>query len=79
VRGWLAGTNAARFVLGKAPDRIALPVTFTMMGHCLNLFSSASPKHFQPMPPNFASYRHCQPKCSSKIRALSDKISASVL
>ncbi len=48
--GWLAGTNAARLALGKEP--IALPDT-TMMGALFSFISSAEPKHFQPMPPNF--------------------------
>ncbi len=48
--GWLAGTNAARVALGKAP--VTLPVT-TMMGALFDFISSAEPKHFQPMPPNF--------------------------
>ena len=48
--GWLAGTNAARRVLGLPP--VTLPPT-TMMGALFNFISSASPKHFQPMPPNF--------------------------
>lgn len=48
--GWLAGTNAARIALGQEP--LALPET-TMMGALFNFISSASPKHFQPMPPNF--------------------------
>lgn len=48
--GWLAGTNAARLAHGLAP--IALPTT-TMMGALFDFISSASPKHFQPMPPNF--------------------------
>ncbi|HHP7243476.1 MAG TPA: FADH(2)-oxidizing methylenetetrahydrofolate--tRNA-(uracil(54)-C(5))-methyltransferase TrmFO [Elainellaceae cyanobacterium] len=48
--GWLAGTNAARLALGREP--IALPDT-TMMGALFAFISSASPKHFQPMPPNF--------------------------
>lgn len=48
--GWLAGTNAARLVLGLEP--ITLPPT-TMMGSLFEFISSASPKHFQPMPPNF--------------------------
>jgi methylenetetrahydrofolate--tRNA-(uracil-5-)-methyltransferase len=48
--GWLAGTNAARLVLGKEP--LVLPPT-TMMGALFEFISSASPKHFQPMPPNF--------------------------
>jgi methylenetetrahydrofolate--tRNA-(uracil-5-)-methyltransferase len=48
--GWLAGTNAARVVLGLPP--VTLPVT-TMMGALFDFISSAEPKHFQPMPPNF--------------------------
>ncbi|MBE9066619.1 FADH(2)-oxidizing methylenetetrahydrofolate--tRNA-(uracil(54)-C(5))-methyltransferase TrmFO [Leptolyngbya cf. ectocarpi LEGE 11479] len=48
--GWLAGTNAARSVLGL--PLVALPVT-TMMGAMFDFISSAEPKHFQPMPPNF--------------------------
>jgi methylenetetrahydrofolate--tRNA-(uracil-5-)-methyltransferase len=48
--GWLAGTNAARLALGK--EALTLPST-TMMGALLEFISSASPKHFQPMPPNF--------------------------
>jgi len=48
--GWLAGTNAARLVLGLEP--VTLPNTM-MMGALFDFISSASPKHFQPMPPNF--------------------------
>ncbi|NEO33522.1 MAG: FADH(2)-oxidizing methylenetetrahydrofolate--tRNA-(uracil(54)-C(5))-methyltransferase TrmFO [Symploca sp. SIO3C6] len=48
--GWLAGTNAARLVLGL--EAITLPPTM-MMGALFEFISSASPKHFQPMPPNF--------------------------
>ncbi|RMF27367.1 MAG: FADH(2)-oxidizing methylenetetrahydrofolate--tRNA-(uracil(54)-C(5))-methyltransferase TrmFO [Cyanobacteria bacterium J083] len=48
--GWLAGTNAARLALGLEP--VTLPPT-TMMGALIDFISSASPKHFQPMPPNF--------------------------
>ncbi|GAB4327668.1 MAG: FADH(2)-oxidizing methylenetetrahydrofolate--tRNA-(uracil(54)-C(5))-methyltra nsferase TrmFO [Leptolyngbyaceae cyanobacterium] len=48
--GWLAGTNAARLALGQVP--LTLPNT-TMMGALFDFISSASPKHFQPMPPNF--------------------------
>lgn len=48
--GWLAGTNAARLALSKEP--LSLPPT-TMMGALFEFISSASPKHFQPMPPNF--------------------------
>lgn len=48
--GWLAGTNAARVALGQEP--LTLPIT-TMMGAMFDFISSAEPKHFQPMPPNF--------------------------
>ena len=48
--GWLAGTNAARLILGQKP--LVMPHT-TMMGALFEFISSASPKHFQPMPPNF--------------------------
>jgi methylenetetrahydrofolate--tRNA-(uracil-5-)-methyltransferase len=48
--GWLAGTNAARVALGLEP--LTLPGT-TLMGALFEFISSASPKHFQPMPPNF--------------------------
>ncbi|WP_204151863.1 FADH(2)-oxidizing methylenetetrahydrofolate--tRNA-(uracil(54)-C(5))-methyltransferase TrmFO [Leptolyngbya sp. CCY15150] len=48
--GWLAGTNAARVVQGRSP--LEVPET-TMMGALIDFISSASPKHFQPMPPNF--------------------------
>jgi methylenetetrahydrofolate--tRNA-(uracil-5-)-methyltransferase len=48
--GWLAGTNAARLALGRKP--VSMPET-TMMGALFEFISSASPKHFQPMPPNF--------------------------
>ncbi|MGF1536696.1 MAG: FADH(2)-oxidizing methylenetetrahydrofolate--tRNA-(uracil(54)-C(5))-methyltransferase TrmFO [Elainellaceae cyanobacterium] len=48
--GWLAGTNAARVVRGLTP--LSLPDT-TMMGALFGFISSAEPKHFQPMPPNF--------------------------
>jgi methylenetetrahydrofolate--tRNA-(uracil-5-)-methyltransferase len=48
--GWVAGTNAARLARGHAP--VTLPET-TMLGALLDFISSADPKHFQPMPPNF--------------------------
>jgi methylenetetrahydrofolate--tRNA-(uracil-5-)-methyltransferase len=48
--GWLAGTNAARLATGQGP--LFLPKT-TMMGALLDFISTAEPKHFQPMPPNF--------------------------
>ncbi|WP_192925009.1 FADH(2)-oxidizing methylenetetrahydrofolate--tRNA-(uracil(54)-C(5))-methyltransferase TrmFO [Sodalinema gerasimenkoae] len=48
--GWLAGTNAARVALGLEP--VSMPKD-TMMGSLIEFVTSASPKHFQPMPPNF--------------------------
>ncbi|WP_206043773.1 FADH(2)-oxidizing methylenetetrahydrofolate--tRNA-(uracil(54)-C(5))-methyltransferase TrmFO [Geitlerinema sp. P-1104] len=48
--GWLAGTNAARVALGLEP--VSLPQE-TMMGSLIGFVTSATPKHFQPMPPNF--------------------------
>lgn len=48
--GFLAGTNAARIALGLNP--VTLPST-TMAGALFEFISSASVKHFQPMPPNF--------------------------
>ncbi len=48
--GWLAGRNAARICRNQQPI-ILSPVT--MMGALFNFISTASPKHFQPMPPNF--------------------------
>ncbi|MEA5512140.1 FADH(2)-oxidizing methylenetetrahydrofolate--tRNA-(uracil(54)-C(5))-methyltransferase TrmFO [Crocosphaera sp. UHCC 0190] len=48
--GWLAGTNAARLMLGL--ETVTLPESM-MMGALFEFISSASPKHFQPMPPNF--------------------------
>ena len=48
--GWLAGTNAARLALGLEPVKVP---TTTMIGALLDFISSASAKHFQPMPPNF--------------------------
>jgi methylenetetrahydrofolate--tRNA-(uracil-5-)-methyltransferase len=48
--GWLAGTNAARLARGLSPLR--LPPTL-MSGALFEFIGTASPKHFQPMPPNF--------------------------
>lgn len=59
--GWLAGTNAAHLMLGLEP--VKLPET-TMMGALLGFISFASPKHFQPMPPNFG----ILPELSARIR-----------
>lgn len=61
--GWLAGTNAARLVLGLEP--LTLPVT-TMMGSLFEFISSASPKHFQPMPPNFGILPSLETQIKSK-------------
>lgn len=61
--GWLAGTNAARLVLGLKP--LILPET-TMMGALFNFISSASPKHFQPMPPNFGIIPQLEKKIRNK-------------
>jgi len=61
--GWLAGTNAARIVLGLPP--LTLPKT-TMMGALFEFISSASPKHFQPMPPNFGILPELPEKVRSK-------------
>lgn len=59
--GWLAGTNAARVALNQQP--LTLPPT-TMMGALFDFISSAEPKHFQPMPPNFG----ILPALTEKIR-----------
>jgi methylenetetrahydrofolate--tRNA-(uracil-5-)-methyltransferase len=75
--GWLAGTNAARLALGRSP--VILPPT-TMMGALFDFISSASAKHFQPMPPNFGilpelpkRIRNKQERCSIyRDRALSE-------
>ncbi|WP_460204506.1 FADH(2)-oxidizing methylenetetrahydrofolate--tRNA-(uracil(54)-C(5))-methyltransferase TrmFO, partial [Scytonema sp. NUACC21] len=61
--GWLAGTNAARLALGQKP--LTLPNT-TMMGALFEFISSASPKHFQPMPPNFGILPELGEKIKSK-------------
>jgi methylenetetrahydrofolate--tRNA-(uracil-5-)-methyltransferase len=61
--GWLAGTNAARLVLGLPP--LVLPTT-TMMGALFEFISTASPKHFQPMPPNFGILPELPEKVRSK-------------
>jgi methylenetetrahydrofolate--tRNA-(uracil-5-)-methyltransferase len=59
--GWLAGTNAARLILEQEP--LTIPPT-TMIGALFEFISSASPKHFQPMPPNFG----ILPQLEQKIR-----------
>lgn len=67
--GWLAGTNAARLALGLNP--LVLPNT-TMMGALFEFIYSASPKHFQPMPPNFGII----PSFAEKIRSKKDRYGA---
>jgi methylenetetrahydrofolate--tRNA-(uracil-5-)-methyltransferase len=67
--GWLAGTNAARLVLGL--ETVTMPVT-TMMGALFEFISSASPKHFQPMPPNFG----ILPELSARIRSKPERYGA---
>ncbi len=59
--GWLAGTNAARLARGLEP--VVLPGTL-MSGALFEFISSASPKHFQPMPPNFG----ILPELAKKVR-----------
>jgi methylenetetrahydrofolate--tRNA-(uracil-5-)-methyltransferase len=48
--GWLAGTNAARIAQDLKPLTVS---PYTMMGSLFEFISSAEPKYFQPMPPNF--------------------------
>ncbi len=67
--GWLAGTNAARLALGLNP--VELPNT-TMMGALFEFISSASAKHFQPMPPNFG----ILPQFPQKIRNKQERYGA---
>ncbi|QZZ20111.1 FADH(2)-oxidizing methylenetetrahydrofolate--tRNA-(uracil(54)-C(5))-methyltransferase TrmFO [Leptothermofonsia sichuanensis E412] len=67
--GWLAGTNAARLALGRSP--ITLPPA-TMMGALFDFISSASPKHFQPMPPNFG----ILPELPQRIRSKQERYGA---
>jgi methylenetetrahydrofolate--tRNA-(uracil-5-)-methyltransferase len=48
--GWVAGVNAARFILGQEP--LVLPGT-TMIGALCHYVSRATPDRFQPMKANF--------------------------
>ena len=48
--GWLAGLNAARLARGLEP---LTPPPTTLLGALVHFITSASPRHFQPMPPNF--------------------------
>jgi methylenetetrahydrofolate--tRNA-(uracil-5-)-methyltransferase len=61
--GWLAGTNAARLALGKEP--IVMP-NVTMMGSLFDFISTAEPKYFQPMPPNFGIFQELPTKIKNK-------------
>jgi methylenetetrahydrofolate--tRNA-(uracil-5-)-methyltransferase len=61
--GWLAGTNAARLFLGLEP--ITMP-RVTMMGSLFDFISTAEPKYFQPMPPNFGIFQELPTKIKSK-------------
>jgi methylenetetrahydrofolate--tRNA-(uracil-5-)-methyltransferase len=67
--GWLAGTNAARLYRGLEP--IELPKV-TMMGALFDFISTAEPKHFQPMPPNFG----ILPEFTTKIRSKPERYGA---
>lgn len=64
--GWLAGTNAARIAQGL--PAVELPKT-TMMGALFTFISSAAPKHYQPMPPNFGII----PDLPEKVRSKSER------
>jgi methylenetetrahydrofolate--tRNA-(uracil-5-)-methyltransferase len=61
--GWLAGTNAARLFLGLEP--IMMP-RVTMMGSLFDFISTAEPKYFQPMPPNFGIFLELPTKIKNK-------------
>ena len=67
--GWLAGTSAARLAQGLEP--IVLPAT-TMGGALFQFISTASAKHFQPMPPNFG----ILPDFSQRIRNKKERYGA---
>jgi methylenetetrahydrofolate--tRNA-(uracil-5-)-methyltransferase len=62
--GWLAGTNAARLAKGETP--ISLPAT-TMLGALVHYITTAEPKHFQPMPPNFGILPDLPQKVRNKV------------
>ena len=64
--GWLAGTNAARLALGRSP--VTLPATM-MLGALVDFITSAEPKHFQPMPPNFG----ILPPLPTKVRSKKER------
>ncbi len=61
--GWVAGVNAARFVLGQKP--LTLPRT-TMLGALCHYVSHAEPEAFQPMKANFGLMPPLSPPVRSK-------------
>lgn len=63
--GWVAGVNAARFVLGQEP--LVLPRT-TMLGALCYYVSRADPKTFQPMKANFGLLPPLSPPVRDKRR-----------
>lgn len=63
--GWVAGVNAARFILGQEP--LVLPRT-TMLGALCYYVSHADPKTFQPMKANFGLLPPLSPPVRDKRR-----------
>jgi methylenetetrahydrofolate--tRNA-(uracil-5-)-methyltransferase len=63
--GWVAGVNAARFVLGQGP--LTLPRT-TMLGALCHYVSHADPATFQPMKANFGLLPPLAPPVRNKRR-----------
>ncbi|HEY75632.1 MAG TPA: FADH(2)-oxidizing methylenetetrahydrofolate--tRNA-(uracil(54)-C(5))-methyltransferase TrmFO [Thermoflexia bacterium] len=63
--GWVAGVNAARFVLGQEP--LVLPRT-TMLGALCYYVSHADPATFQPMKANFGLLPPLSPSVRDKRR-----------
>ncbi|MFQ6101430.1 MAG: FADH(2)-oxidizing methylenetetrahydrofolate--tRNA-(uracil(54)-C(5))-methyltransferase TrmFO [Anaerolineae bacterium] len=63
--GWVAGVNAARFVLGREP--LVLPRT-TMLGALCHYVSHADPATFQPMKANFGLLPELSPPVRNKRR-----------
>lgn len=61
--GWVAGVNAARFVLGQEP--LVLPHT-TMLGALCHYVSQAAPNRFQPMKANFGLMPPLEPSVRNK-------------
>jgi methylenetetrahydrofolate--tRNA-(uracil-5-)-methyltransferase len=61
--GWLAGTNAARLA---HEESLLTPPQDTMLGALLHFITSADPKTFQPMPPNFGLFGPLEEKLKGK-------------